>query len=130
MEHAPDLGVTFSSGQGCCGKAVRDRTFVFGDLAPFSGGSYDRLVDPRDGLPLWGLTPAQWAATRDLEAIVSVPLYDAHAGPDDVVGVFNVDSQHVNLNTWLPDAKARNELVARIEITRSTLEYALLEGQY
>jgi hypothetical protein len=83
MDDAPDLNVQFEKNQGCAGQSWG------------SGGQ--RCADLRqaqkEGGPSWNLTSAQEAVTSHLGAVLSTPIFNPQ-NHQDILGVFNIDSQH------------------------------------
>lgn len=128
MNNAPDLKVTWTTDQGCCGLAVREAAPVLGDMSRYRGGRYEGLLHAEDHRPVWGITRDQWMLTRDVGSVVSVPLLAPKQLTARVIGVFNIDAQ-VGLNGWLPEEK-REELLRRVQTVRGVLAYTLAAADY
>ncbi len=69
----PMGSVTWTTQQGCCGRAVREQEVVIQNLDDYRGKPYGALLKPEDGLPLWGITQNQWEHTRDLGSNCQYP---------------------------------------------------------
>lgn len=82
MDKASDLKIELEKGQGCTGVAWMRRKPIVADL-----------TQPEvEGGALWGLTPHQMAMTRDLKAILSIPIRH----PDNqtlLLGILSFDSR-------------------------------------
>lgn len=92
-----------SKWEGACGRAVYSRQMVTLDIADWRGKPYEAILKTEDGQPRWGITREQWAHTRDIGSVLSIPLFEE----DRLVGVMNIDARAA-LDEWYP-----NDVVAR-----------------
>jgi hypothetical protein len=83
--------MTWDKWQGACGYCYGQNEAVFADVEAFSdAGSYNDIRDATGQVP-WGYTAEQWAITKHLKGIVSLPLWEEN-DKGRIWGVVNVDS--------------------------------------
>ena len=88
MENDLDMGITFAYGQGCCGDAFDAGVPVVGDLDVVYRSTWEETRE-FCGTPPWGITKKHYEMTRDLKAVVSIPLIYR----DSVIGILNLDDK-------------------------------------
>lgn len=89
MDGDPDLKIELEKGQGCTGVAWMRGKPIVADL-----------TQPEvEGGALWGLTPNQMAMTRDLKAILSIPIRHPD-NPALPLGILSFDSREPIANRF------------------------------
>lgn len=121
----PMGSVTWTTQQGCCGRAVREQEIVIQNFDEYRGKPYAALIRSEDGLPLWGITHKQWEHTRDLGSIVSIPVFSFEPVPI-VIGVLNFDAYETTA-TWLEtEPYTKEQVLKRAMIVRRVLGLILM----
>ncbi|MEW6308956.1 MAG: hypothetical protein AB1492_07895 [Bacillota bacterium] len=117
MRSQQERSLVWKLGQGCVGKACRRGEVVAEDLPAVS--SYDQLRGDDDQAE-WGLTLDHWQLTRDLRAVVSMPIRSPRY-PRRVIGALNIDA-------CVPLAESRIGDAALLD--RFNISYIWLMAQY
>lgn len=87
----PDRDISFAIGQGCCGDAFDSHATATGDLQKIYRDNWDRTRMDYGSSP-WGITRDHYEKTRDIKAVISIPIEYRKK----VIGVLNFDDK-VNL---------------------------------
>ncbi|NPV70125.1 MAG: GAF domain-containing protein [Firmicutes bacterium] len=91
MDDEPDRDIEYAPGQGCCGHAFDSGRTVVGDIGATYKDTWEETCKANDGRWPWGITKQQYEMTREIEAVLSIPIKVG----DQVKGVLNLDDKIV-----------------------------------